>query len=182
MFLGAGCTETAPDVPNRTTETTTSLEPAGQEDSIDDNDFLNQAFAQLYDRVSELGFESLSQPELTVYLVLSLNEELQQGGIEYYFYRPAGNHADETAFALEKIGAQDAADRLRDSFAVFKTDSPPTVTEERQSLLDTIDESESQKLQELSTSLIDSLKELESLLSQHIEQNNLQFDSDESNP
>ena len=87
-----------------------------------------------------------------------------------------GNYARETVEALERIGAQDSADRLQNSFAVFKTENPPTVTEERQSLLDTIDDSESQRLQTLSTSLIESLGNLDSLLAQFIEKNNLQFE------
>jgi hypothetical protein len=61
----------------------------------------------------KLGFEALSEVERVISLVSYSNFEIIQGSISAFYSNSAGDYAVETVWALEQIGATEAAGLIR---------------------------------------------------------------------
>lgn len=133
----------------------TTTEPVAEESEIDP---LDETFRRLYDKVDFQGLEALPENQQVVYLVLRVRYEVLQGGLEYYFFNPAAEHARESVVALEKIGMPDASADLAAACDLFPDETPADDVFARQNQLDTFTAEDRIKLEELNTSLSKSLE------------------------
>jgi hypothetical protein len=70
-------------------------------------------------KAERIGLARLTAAERVVYLASSANFEIELGGFSGFFYNSAGDHAAESARAMEAIGALHAAQALRSAMARF---------------------------------------------------------------
>jgi hypothetical protein len=66
----------------------------------------------------------LSPEALNIYLILSFDFEVQNGGFHQFFYNPTGNFTAKILFALKQAGADFAADLLTRACAEFPMGPP----------------------------------------------------------
>jgi hypothetical protein len=71
------------------------------------------------DKALRVGLNRVSEAEITVVLVSWANFEIECGGFSQFFYNSAGDNAEETVEALEKVGASRAAAAMREAIALF---------------------------------------------------------------
>lgn len=80
--------------------------------------------------------DTLSAAERTIYIIISLNNELQNGGFIQFLYNSSGQFAGEIKAALYSVGAEEASiicEKLLD----MVSNPIPTDLEERRNWLDT---------------------------------------------
>ncbi|NDJ75862.1 MAG: DMP19 family protein [Chloroflexi bacterium] len=66
-----------------------------------------------------LGFEQLNDAERVISLISSARFEIIMGGLDGFYYHPAGDYGPETVWAYEQIGAKDAAGIIRQANELF---------------------------------------------------------------
>jgi hypothetical protein len=129
--LGAGCgsplrAETAKasaptdieqraDAKTRSGESTTLRSPEEQENF----DLLSRLNDRISARLAASGYQALTAPEKTVYVVWELEAEVDNGGFDQYFYNSAGDRAVDAPAALDRIGAPRTAALAREAIAKF---------------------------------------------------------------
>jgi hypothetical protein len=94
----------------------------------------------LSDKISRSGYEGLSHPEKVLNSVFWLDAEINNGGFDQFFYNSSGNHANETAAALEEIGAGHTAELVRKAISYFPGGSPSPDIYKRRKMWDLINE------------------------------------------
>ncbi len=84
------------------------------------------------------AIEKLNEHERVFFVTQILEQEVNNGGFDQYFYNYSGNCANELVDAFTKIGALKTAEICQKALAVFGG-TVPTDQEERQELLDSLD-------------------------------------------
>ena len=79
----------------------------------------------------------LSDAERVIYLVMTLESEVNNGGFSQFLYNSSGNFANETASALRSIGADVMAEICDRVLAEFAGEVPKDC-DEREAMLDNI--------------------------------------------
>lgn len=88
--------------------------------------------AVVFDIVDAQGFEVLTEPQRTVYVVRRLVDEVNNGGLAQYLGNGSGDHANEAAASLDRIGAKELAGHLRRVLkAAFGSTGPSTIRDKR---------------------------------------------------
>jgi len=80
---------------------------------------LQQAANDLFPRAEARGYHALDERDRTLFCVWLFCGEVDSGGFRQFFHDDSGSWAVETAQALERIGAEDAAGLLREGMALF---------------------------------------------------------------
>ena len=70
-----------------------------------DDNFLFNVSDDVFDRYAKVGFSRLSEPEQVFICVWSLEGEVNNGGLDQFYFNSSGDHAITTPDALESIGA-----------------------------------------------------------------------------
>jgi hypothetical protein len=115
------------------------MEPLeGQRLSGDPTDQIQPQFERILSKLDTdlAGFEELNRAEQTVLLVWIFLGEMDNGGLEQFYFGFGGSYASETIEALERIGAQSAAVLLRKANRVFPDAVPSRDRLERVEVLD----------------------------------------------
>ena len=94
------------------------------------------------------GMDALNAAQQTVFLIADLDSESAINGLLGYYSNSAGNHAIEVVEALKQIGAIESADLIKTANAQFPNTSPPSDRAERNQVLQTLDESAEQRIEE----------------------------------
>ncbi len=115
---------------------TTGAEAAAVSSQVEQREFLSRVFGSLYDRVSANGLQQLPEHTRDLYVVQYFRREFELGGLEYYFYNTASDHAFETVDALRAMNAPETADILQQAFDVFPQGRPSREVTKRQDVLD----------------------------------------------
>lgn len=84
---------------------------------------------------SEEVYRQLSFEDRNLVDVLCFIEEVDNGGLDQFFYNSIGDHAAETLESLEQIGATETLAILRDAFALFPGGAPSRNGTDRQNEL-----------------------------------------------
>lgn len=92
----------------------------------------------LSQRVEKFGLRPLSEPERTVFLIWNFTHELDNGGVDAFFYNKSGEHAEKTVDALHGIGATELAELLEEAIELFPDGDVPSDIDERTDVLDDI--------------------------------------------
>ncbi len=78
---------------------------------------------------------SLEEPERVFVRVWQLEVEVQNGGLDQYYFNSAGDHAVQAPAALRAIGADRTALIVERANALFPSSAPPADRGARQALL-----------------------------------------------
>ncbi len=78
------------------------------------------------EKARRVGLTALTETERVVLLVSRANFEIELGGFSAFFYNSAGDHATDTASALEAVGANRASAAMRAAVGKFPGSVPPT--------------------------------------------------------
>ncbi len=97
---------------------------------------LQRAANDLFPRAESRGFEALDERDRTLFCVWLFCGEVDSGGFEQFFHDDAGQWAEETARALERIGADDAAALLREGMALFPRGRVPRDADDRNEVIE----------------------------------------------
>jgi hypothetical protein len=100
-------------------------------------------------KIEQVGYKNLTETEKVFFCVYWLEGEVNNGGLNQYFFNSAGDHAQETVNALMEIGANYTAELLKQSFTVFAEKIPFKDRNKRQDQLFSIGEENEEFLDEL---------------------------------
>ena len=108
-----------------------------------------ESFDFILKKESLIGFDALSEKDQIIYSVWWLEAEVNNGGFSQYFWNSAGDLANETLSALEKVGAIKTAGLLKRAMDIAFEGIVPADREARQSLLAQDEQNKEDKLGEL---------------------------------
>ena len=91
----------------------------------------------------------LTDQQRNFYYNQSLEREINNGGFSQYFSNSSGDFANETVKSLRLIGADKTADILEQAIAEFPNKTIPQDSDERQELLEAIEEAASENWEKL---------------------------------
>ncbi|CCU72003.1 DMP19 family protein [Thalassolituus oleivorans] len=140
-------------------------------DVADETDSFLQITDVIYDKESEMGYDSLTEAEKTVYCIDQLLSEMENGGFVQFIHHEAGARAEETLESLERIKAKETSillDRLLD---MFEDRQVPTDEDERVDLFDQIESEHADEIAELDDRFYDSGENLVELTLLFVQKN-----------
>lgn len=135
---------------NDSTQTVAVYSVNGENAVMDTKD-KNNFIIDLFDRLAEKcqygdKIDRLNENERVIYLCFTFEGEINNGGFDQFFYNSAGDYTEETIDSLLKIGATKTAEFLKTATTVFPNNLVPQNREERQALLEEINNDETEKL------------------------------------
>ncbi|MBI5297176.1 MAG: DMP19 family protein [Chloroflexi bacterium] len=116
------------------------------------------------DKIHKKGFESLSHPERVLHHIYWLESEVNNGGFQQYFDNSSGDYAIDTPSALEEIGAKHTANLMKRANDLFPNGAPSRDRQQRLEQLDSFDETNRNKFEDLDSEFFkyqDPLEELQ---------------------
>ena len=127
-----------------------------------------ESFDFISKKESLIGFDSLSEKDQIIYSVWWLEAEVNNGGFSQYFWNSAGDHANETLSALEKVGAVKTAGLLKRAMDIAFEGVAPADREARQSLLALNEQNKEDKLGELDSEFYEYSEDFYKLINAYI--------------
>jgi len=115
-------------------------------DAADETDAFLQITDVVFDRQAEVGYESLTNAEKTIYCIDSLSREMENGGFGQLFHHDAGAICLDMLEALEKIRAKKSHAVVQQMVNFFPNGIVPEDEEER---LNTFDQLASELVDEI---------------------------------
>lgn len=120
-----------------------------QKDDINKREsYLISISEKICNYVFEWHFHRLSKPEQVFFCIWQLESQVNNGGLNQYFFN-TGEYTNETIAALEEIGALYTADLLRKAVALFPGGKVPEDWKTCQNIITAMDEATNQQLNEL---------------------------------
>jgi hypothetical protein len=104
-----------------------------------------ETIVKLFDFLSDISeygekIEVLNPHQRVVYYIEILETEINNGGFNQYFFNSYGNFAHETIAALSEIKAHKTSEILKLAVAAFPNKTAPKDREERQNIMDDIED------------------------------------------
>lgn len=118
----------------------------------------------IMDKYLENGAKSLGEPELVLQSIWMLEAEVNNGGFHQFFFNSAGDLAAETVASLRKVGAPKTADIVQAANDNFGRFGPPKDRNERQNILEQLEEDGVLKLDSLDSEFYSYPHDLEGLM------------------
>ncbi len=115
-------------------------------DVADETDAFLQITDVVYDRQAEVGYESLTGAEKTIYCIDSLSREMENGGFGQLFHHDAGAICLDMLESLDKIRAKKSHAVVQQMVNFFPNGIVPADEEER---LNTFDQLASELVDEI---------------------------------
>ena len=125
------------------------------------------------DKYISRGSSVLDHNELVLLSVWLLEAEVNNGGFNQYYWNSAGELATETVKSLNEIGAIETASIVEAANSNFPNSFPPKDREERQNLLEELENSGSLKLDSLDNEFYEYPCDLTELMYQYMLKNGL---------
>ena len=132
--------------------------------------YLGYLSYSIQNREEEFDFGKLSEPEKIFFLVSSFFADVNNGGINYFYYSPSSDYAEETVDALKTIGADRTAEIVFRANAFFPEGQPPRDYDQRVEFLDSLDEDSFEIFFELDEEYDQSGENLDNLLFDYVVQ------------
>jgi hypothetical protein len=101
---------------------------------VDEPDLMMRAFSACEAKAKRVGWEHLSSTERILVLAVDFYFHVEAHGIGGFYSNPEGNRAVESVWALQQLGASEAAAILQSCNAAFPSGSPPTDQSDRHQL------------------------------------------------
>lgn len=124
------------------------------------------------EKLEKSGSGSLSDLETIILSVWLLEADVNNGGFNQYFWNSSGDFANQVVTSLHKIEAVETADIVKAALANFPRSTPPTNRDERQNILETLEESGTLKLDSLDAEFYECPCDLIELMYQYISEQN----------
>lgn len=140
---------------------------------IDHYDEIMEYVDKATDKYIRLGVSELDHHEIVLLSVWMLEAEVNNGGFNQYYWNSAGELATETVASLKEIGANETASIVEAANSNFPNSSPPKDREERQVLLEKLENSGTLKLDSLETDFYEYPSDLTELMYQYMLKNGL---------
>ena len=125
----------------------------------------------VFDRLSKLGYESMTQPERVFLCVWELEAEVNNGGFDQYYFNSAGDNAVDAVQSLAAIGAMKTAEVVKSVNSLFGADGPSPDRHKRQEQLLNLAEASIEKMIEADARFLKYDDNLEELLSAYVSKN-----------
>ena len=148
-----------------------SMEIQAALDAGDETDSFLQMTDVVFDREAEFGFDALKEIEQTIFCIDGLLREVENGGFVQFFYRESGAYAIDTLAALERIKAKESAHILNILIDLFPNRLIPADEEERDALMETIEEEHADVLTQLEDEFHDVGENLVGLTLSYVQRN-----------
>lgn len=155
--------------------------PTGQAsiDGILDLDNETQMIITLSERmtvkIQQRGYDSLTEAEKTFNVVYWLEAEVNNGGFDQYFFNSAGDYAQDTVTALQRIGAHHTSEILLAAMGLFPGSTPSQDHCKRQEQLLSLREQDGVAMQGLDQEFYAYTDPIGSLLIEYVRQHKDQF-------
>ena len=121
------------------------------------------------------NFKNLTEAEKTFIYVEMIENEINNGGFDQYFFNSSGDYSLEALEALKKIGALKTIKIIEDAFKIFPVNPIPKNNEKRRYILENIDEQTSIKWNELEDRFYESEENIGGLLLEYVKKNKTEF-------
>ena len=141
----------------------------------DDNRFSIALNDLLFPRYDRDGFAALTPAEQVAHCVLLLESEVNNGGLDQFFWNSSGDTWRETIAALEAIGAPKFADIVRRAVAAFPGGEPPADRDARCDAMRGLPEAVSQAWFDLDGEFLDYPENLAALLRAYAKAHRAEF-------
>ena len=105
-----------------------------------DEDIAREVGYYVLRKMEREGFERLSRAEQVVGCLTELEMEVNNGGLDQYYWNSPGDHALETVAALRELGATFTATLLAEANAAFGHDGPDKGRDQRWTQMDSLPE------------------------------------------
>ena len=119
------------------------------------------------------GTSALDHNELVLLSVWFLEAEVNNGGFNQYYWNSAGELAAETVNSLKEIGAHETASIVEAANSNFPNSLPPKNREERQDILEELENSGTLKLDSLDNEFYEYPCDLTELMYKYMHKNSL---------
>jgi hypothetical protein len=127
---------------------------------------------KLFAKIERFGLSSLTGGERFWFGIFWLFREVNNGGFHSFFFNDAGQFAFDAMAGLEKIGAHKTAYILRQAIDVFPEGKVPADQYLRRSVLTSLpEESQWERLGELSDEFFASKEDVTGLINRYVAQN-----------
>ena len=119
--------------------------------------------------------DRLTEPQKNFYFNQELEREVNNGGFNQYFSNSSGEFAHKTILSLKLIGADKTADILQNAIDQFPDKSVPKDRDERQEILEKIQENANEIWDKLDQKFFAYEDDLNSLIIEYVRQNKDKF-------
>lgn len=126
---------------------------------------------RVFDRYAKIGYDKLAQPEKVFVCIWGLEGEVNNGGLDQYYFNSSGDHALDAVSSLEAIGAKHTADVIRQANALFGEKGPSPHRFTRQKQLDALGDAKTKKMNEIEEAFFKYEDKLEQLLETYVFKN-----------
>ncbi len=128
------------------------------------------AIQSALDRLDDMGFEALQEPEKVLVTIWAMEGEVNNGGFEQFFFNSAGDLAFYGPEALRAIGADTMAELAEKANSVFGEAGPSKDLEERRELLLSLGEKYNGFLDKIDVQFFEYPDDLTSLMEKYVEE------------
>ena len=101
--------------------------------TLDDDEFYDEVMIHIFNTVSDVNDASINEEQKTLYVLVSLEMEVSNGGLVQFFSNSSGECAPYVSDALEKAGAVDIKalyEKVIDKYDIDVWDLSPFKTED----------------------------------------------------
>jgi hypothetical protein len=131
---------------------------------------------RLFERIESHGFDSLTSGERGCFALYWLYIEVNNGGLDQFFFNDAGKLAADALLCSDTIGASKTASILRRAISIFPDGVVPSDQAKRRAFLcDSITPEQSDLIEALTSEFYDSTEPLSDLLNSYIEKHPQEF-------
>jgi len=124
--------------------------PATQEPAVTQPDIdLFAIYEHVFGRADQIGYGNLTEPEKVFYCIWILEGQVNNGGLDQYYFNSSGDYAADAVASLDAIGAKHTANLVRQANAMFGEAGPSPERFVRQDQLEALDEADQKRLGEL---------------------------------
>lgn len=116
-------------------------------------------FVKNQDYNSDKAFKSFNEYQKTLACILELEGEINNGGLDQYYFNPAGNYAKFCEKALENIGSKELLSILQKANSFFPNATPDTDRDKRWKQMEQWDEAINKALDALDQKYYEGLNE-----------------------
>ncbi len=148
-----------------------SMEIQAALDLADETDSFLQLTDVVYDKETEVGYDSLTELEKTIFCIDGLLREMENGGFAQFFRQEAGAYSDDTLDALERIKAKESAALLRKMLNYFSDGKAPTDEDDRLDALNQIEDEHADDISALDDRFYDAGENLVGLTLLYVQKN-----------
>ena len=127
-------------------------------------DYLFSIVGDIEGREASSGYASLTTAEQVFFCVWTVEAEINNGGLEQFYFNSSGDIAQWAPDAFRAIGAGHTATVIERANSLFGSDGPPADRDSRQEAVELLTESDPDRFEELDGAFLEYRDNLSELL------------------